>query len=502
AQSPVWGLVRAAQTEHPDRFLLVDTDTDAEPGPCPEPQVAIRAGRTYVPRLSRVDGSAGAAVGFDPGGTVLITGGSGRLGAILAHHLVRRHGVRHLLLASRAGRADPLVAELAEHGATVTAAACDVSDQQAAAELVARVPAEHPLTAVLHLAGVLDDSLVTDLTAEQLTRVLRPKVDGAWHLHEATRHLDLAAFVLFSSFAGTAGSGGQGNYASANAYLDALAVHRRARALPAVSLAWGLWAQGTGMTAAGPVRHSGSAVRPLATDHALVLFDAALASGRPTVAPVRLDPGALRRLAGAGALPPLLQGLVPAPARADAGPATGEALASRLAGLSMQERRALLLDLVRGAVAAIAGYDRPQRVEPDQPLKSIGFDSLAALQLRNRLNHATGLRLPATVVFDHPTPAALADWLGMTLAPEPDRQPVLASLDGLVAAVRAAPPDEEVRALLASTLERMLAELRPSPAESQPSDAWLESASADELLAFIDRDLGRAPRPRGDIGGR
>ncbi|MYX97211.1 SDR family NAD(P)-dependent oxidoreductase, partial [Streptomyces sp. SID486] len=270
AAAAVWGLVRSAQAEHPDRFVLLDLDGQELSGDTlesvlasGEPQIAMRSGEALAPRLARTTatpltepgsgpdsepGSAAAPHGtWNPDGTVLLTGATGTLGALVARHLVTEHGVRHLLLVSRRGRTAPGAAELADSltglGATVTVAACDAADRAGLAELLRTVPAEHPLTAVVHAAGVLDDGVIESLTPDQVEAVLRPKVDAAVHLHELTRDLDLAAFVLFSSAAGTFGGAGQGNYAAANAFVDALAAHRRAHCLPAVSLGWGFWAE-------------------------------------------------------------------------------------------------------------------------------------------------------------------------------------------------------------------------------------------------------------------
>ncbi|WP_345198663.1 type I polyketide synthase, partial [Streptomyces lavendulae] len=303
AQAAIWGLVRSAQSENPGRFVLVDLDRDAASVRAlpallasGEEQFAVRGGSVLVPRLVRAETPASLddpSPAFTAGGTVLVTGASGLLGRHVARHLVTGHGVRDLLLVSRsgaraAGMAE-LEAELAERGARVTVAACDVADRDALARLLAEVPAEHPLTGVVHVAGVTDDGIVTGLTAERIDRVFRPKVDAALHLDELTRDMELSAFVLFSSAAGVFGAAGQGNYAAANCFLDALAQQRRAAGLPAVSLAWGLWAESSGITGAlgdadrGRMARSG--VLPLATDEALGLFDAATARPQSTVVP-------------------------------------------------------------------------------------------------------------------------------------------------------------------------------------------------------------------------
>ncbi|MFE2042421.1 type I polyketide synthase, partial [Streptomyces sp. NPDC059477] len=346
--------------------------------------------------------------------TVLLTGATGALGQILARHLVAEHGVRHLLLLSRSGATDALAAELTALGAQVTSAACDVADRAALAAVLDAVPEDRPLTAVIHAAGVLADGVLTSLTPERIDAVFRPKVDAAWHLHELTADRDLSAFVLFSSSAATLGSPGQANYAAANAYLDALAVHRRTLGLPAHSLAWGLWARAGGMTgdldANDLTRIARGGVAALETEEGVALFDAALRADHPAVLPVKLDLAALR--AQGDTLAPLFRALVPvrrAGAATGQAPAAGaDALRERLAALLAAEREPFLTELVRGQVATILGYRSAQDVGRTLAFRELGFDSLAAVELRNRLTAATGLRLPAGLVFDHPTPAELA----------------------------------------------------------------------------------------------
>ncbi|MFE6780564.1 SDR family NAD(P)-dependent oxidoreductase, partial [Streptomyces sp. NPDC057676] len=417
----VWGLVRTAQTENPGRFVLVDTDMDADanadadteaPGAdadtlssalaTGEPQLAIRNGETYVARLARVrpeHTASSRTPSFGPGSSVLVTGASGVLGGVVARHLVVRHGVRDLVLVSRGGDVGLLGDELTELGARVVVVACDVSDRGALAELLA----EYVVSAVVHVAGVLDDGVVESLSPARVDAVFGAKVDAAWGLHELTRGLDLSAFVLFSSAAGTFGNAGQGNYAAANAFLDALAQHRRAQGLPATSLAWGLWAGGDGMGA----QLAESGVAGLSHDEGLELFDAAVNGADPVVVPMRLD---LRALRTAATVPPLLSGLVRTTSRraAESGADPAGALRDRLTPLTEDERARVLLDLVRTQAALVLGHPGPEAVAPDEAFGELGFDSLTALDLRNRLNTATGLRLPATLVFDHPTPTALA----------------------------------------------------------------------------------------------
>ncbi|TCO60869.1 type I polyketide synthase [Actinocrispum wychmicini] len=364
--------------------------------------------------------------GLDPDGAVLITGGTGTLGAELARHLVAHHDVGHLVLAGRRGAQAPGATDLAEEltamGALVTLAECDVSDRQAVADLVAGLP---NLTAVVHAAGVLDDAIVTALTPDHIDHVFAPKVDAAWHLSEATEHLDLSAFVLFSSVAGTVGTGGQANYAAANSFLDGLAQHRASRGLAASSLAWGLWEQSSGMTGhmaeADRLRMRRTGVAPMSTEQGLALFDAALRASRPQLVTAKLDLTAM-----AADAPPLFRGLVRAPARraAQAAEPFSESFVDRLAGLTEAERDSALLDLVRGHAAAILGRGSASDIDSTRPFKDFGFDSLTAVELRNRLGKATGLRLPPTLVFDFPTPKVLAEHLREELLPdtEPDEE--------------------------------------------------------------------------------
>ncbi|MHA4820045.1 type I polyketide synthase [Streptomyces aculeolatus] len=430
--APVWGLLRSAQSEHPDRIVLVDDDPgqgsslDAADAvraalAAGEPQVAIRGGGFLAPRLTRIEPDRPAAL--DPEGTVLVTGASGTLGGQVAAHLVAAHGVRRLLLVSRRGQEAPgageLRAELAGLGAEVAFAACDVADADALAGALDAIPAEHPLTAVVHAAGVLDDATVGELTPAQLDAVLRPKTDGAWHLHRLTADRPRVAFVLFSSFASVVGTPGQANYAAANSFLDALAQHRRARGLPAVSLAWGLWEQGgmgESLDRAARARIARAGVRAMAASRALALLDTALRSPVALAAPVVLDRPALRAQSRAGTLPAVLRTQAPAPAAPAAGsadaaaPAAADPLAG-LAALGRAEQDRTLLALVRRTAVLALGLPEGESVSPGQTFRDLGFDSLTAVEMRNRLSAATGRRLPATAVFDHPTPQALADHL-------------------------------------------------------------------------------------------
>ena len=359
---------------------------------------------------------------LDREGTVLITGGTGGLGAVVAEHLAREHGVRHMLLVSRRGRdtagAGELRARLADLGCEATVAACDVSDRAALADLLAAIGPERPLTAVVHAAGTFADSMIESLDRATLDGVMRPKSGAARWLDELTAGLDLAAFVLFSSVAGTFGLLGQGNYAAANAYLDALAQRRRAAGLPATSVAWGVWEHDAGMTSRLSRRDverlkQGTRQRVLPTAQALTLLDAALGHREPLLVAVPLDLGTLRAQARSGLLPALLSDLVRTPARRmPARPAgSGGSLAQQLAVAAADERDGLVLELVCAQAAAALGHASADAVQPDRPFKELGFDSLGSVVLRNRLAQVTGLRLPSTLVFDHPTPVAMATFL-------------------------------------------------------------------------------------------
>ncbi|MGC1851645.1 MAG: type I polyketide synthase, partial [Solirubrobacterales bacterium] len=353
--------------------------------------------------------------GIDPERTVLISGATGGLGALTARHIAKSHGARHLLLLSRRGLkaegAEELQQELEELGAEVEIVACDVSERKALEKLLDSISKEHPLGAVIHCAGTLDDATVETLTAEQIERVFAAKVDATWNLHELTEEADLSAFVLFSSAAGTLGGPGQANYAAANVFLDTLAQRRGAEGLPATSIAWGLWERegmGSGLTETDLARMRRGGIEPISDEQGLALFDAALASPHPLSLAVPIEAAGLSALASVGALPPILSALVRTPRRRSA--ASGS-LAIKLASLPGPEREAHVLDLVRAEVAAVLGHGSAAEIEPEKAFGDLGFDSLAAVELRNRLSAICGLRLAATVVFDYPNSAALAEHL-------------------------------------------------------------------------------------------
>ncbi|AVZ76083.1 type I polyketide synthase [Streptomyces lunaelactis] len=429
AAAAVRGLVRSAQSENPGRIVQVDLDLDdndladlhqriAAAVATDEPQLAIRDGATVAPRLIRTTTVESTGKPFGDG-TALITGGAGGLGAVTARHLVTRHGVRRLLLASRRGLAAPgvaeLVTELTALGAAVRVAACDVSDHAAVAALLESVPAHESVTAVVHTAGVVDDGTIESLTAEQVDRVLAPKVDAAWHLHELTRDMDLSAFVLFSSAGPLLGGQGQGNYAAANAALDALAQARRSAGLPAHSLAWGLWKRGMAEALNDPgAEHLVRQIRtrlglsPIEPDTGMQMFDDALTTGEPMLMTALLDTPALTALGRLGTLPAVLRGLIHVPSR---GRIADSPLRQRLLDAPADQWEALIRNEVRAIAAAVLGHESADAIDPETPFTALGFDSLAGVEFRNRVTAATGVQLPATLVFDYPTAAAVAGFL-------------------------------------------------------------------------------------------
>ncbi|MGW2895274.1 SDR family NAD(P)-dependent oxidoreductase, partial [Streptomyces sp. NPDC001212] len=520
AASAVWGLVRSAQTENPGCFGLLDLDpavaassaglVEALMAGAEEPQLALRGAEVVAARLARygatsdatADGTSGT---FRTTGTVLVTGGTGGLGRLLARHLVATHGVRSLLLASRSGLeadgASKLVAELEELGAEVTVRACDVADREAVAALVAAAPQDRPLSAVVHTAGVLDDGVVGSLTPDRLATVLRPKADAVWHLHEATRGLDLDAFVVYSSVAGVFGGAGQANYAAANAFLDALMARRRADGLPGVSLAWGPWEQDSGMTGtlsdAEADRLARSGMPPLTVGQGHALFDAVVAGDRALALPVRLDLAVLR---ARGDVSALLRGLIRVPARraaARGAAPSADTLTRQLAGLGAQEQEEVLLKLVRGQAAAVLGHRDGSAIGAERQFQELGFDSLTAVEFRNRLNAATGLRLPATLLFDYPTTADVVRHLRGRLVTDDQAGAgsVLSALDALEKAIAGLSLDDadEHRRVTGriEVLRTKWAELgRTDSSGEDSSKDDLDGASDEDMFALLDDELG------------
>ncbi|KQY07095.1 polyketide synthase [Mycobacterium sp. Root135] len=444
-------------------------------------------------------------------GTVLITGGTGMAGASVARHVVATHDVRHLVLLSRRGPDAPgaaeLVSELTDAGAHVQVVAADAADRDALAKALAGIDHQHALSAVIHTAGVIDDAVVTSLTPERVDAVLRSKVDAAWNLHELTRDLDLSAFVMFSSMAGLVGASGQANYSAANAYLDALAAHRRANGLPAMSLGWGLWEQASGMTGhlqdVDLARLNRDGILALGLDDALALFDEALTVDEPFLVPARIDRVALRTKSSAGTLPPMFVELISGPARRQVGDSLAaaqsrSALSQRLSGLPTDEQFDLLLDLVRSHMATVLGLPNPQSIAPDLAFQDHGFDSLTAVELRNRLKAATGLTLSPTLIFDYPNPAAIAEYFRTQLVGEEQQGPATNSVDEELQRVVATIPIKRLRQ--AGVLDMLLnlaaqgsgADTAEAAASNEP-DRTQDIADMDLqdlLAAFSDDDAG------------
>ncbi|WP_199743985.1 type I polyketide synthase [Verrucosispora sp. FIM060022] len=423
AATALHGLARTATTEQPGRLVIVDLDDEPTPelltslAATGEPEIAVRAGTAYVPRAERVPTPPGPGPRLGAG-TVLVTG-LGSLGTLVATHLATRHGVRDLLVLSRSGPDTPaarqLIADLAAVGATARVVACDVADRDGLRAALAAAP---PINAVFHTAGTIDDGLIGDLDPDRLARVLRPKADAAAHLHELTRHLDLAAFVLFSSLAATIGGAGQGNYAAANAFLDGLAAYRHATGLPATSIAWGLWAGRSGITGdltdADRSRIARAGYQQIDPATGLTMLDTALRHPEPVLIGVPIDLTALR--ARPETVPAVLRSLLPPTVRREPADADRSAdTLTDLAGLSADERRDALTTLVRTVTADVLGRTGTDNLPADGTFTDLGIDSLLAVELRNRLAQRTDLALPATTVFDHPTPQALADYLHTSL---------------------------------------------------------------------------------------
>ncbi|MFF6976110.1 SDR family NAD(P)-dependent oxidoreductase, partial [Streptomyces tsukubensis] len=527
-QSLVWGLGRVVAQEHHARWGgLVDLAADRADGaagelliralgaPGRDDQMALRASGLLGRRVVRAP-AAGAAPGpgYRPRGTVLVTGGTGAVGGHVARWLARS-GVPHLVLASRRGEEAPgaaeLGAELAALGSRVTFAACDVSDRDALERLLDGISGDEPLTAVMHTAAVLDDGPVDRLDAERLERTLRVKVDTARHLHTLTEGLDLDAFVLFSSTSGMFAAAGQGNYAPGNAFLDAFALWRRERGLTAVSVAWGAWGGG-GMAEKRAVsallnRHGVPAMDPLLATAAL---EQVLTHGETAVAVANIDWGRFHTAFTAVRPSPLFEDVPEAAGTVDTG-AGGDAgdggtgpvdggFAGRLAAATGRARRLLLEDLVRRTAAAVLGYGEAAELDGGRALKEAGLDSVTAVELRNRLGAATGLQLPATLAFDHPTPRALAGFLDARAGSgssadsgssgEPHSE-ALAALERALAGPDAA--DGAVESVLPG-LRSLLGRLEAAAGDrrGRSPDADLDGATHEDVFALLDRELGRA----------
>lgn len=526
ASAAVWGLVRSAQSENPGRILIVDSDStdsglrgDIEDFVAVrrlaalalagnEPQSAVRSDVVHAPRLAAASGHAeepdrSTPVAAAAAGTILITGGTSGLGAMLADHLVRVHGVRSVLLASRSGPDNPAARELRgrleDQGAQVAVVACDVSDRTALAALLTHVPHDRPLTGIVHAAAVLEDSVVENMTPAQLTDVLAAKAYSAWHLHELTRDQDLELFVLYSSVAGIIGSPGQANYAAANAFLDGLATYRHTAGLPATSIAWGLWEDSTEMTAhvlstrTHADRMARLGIGILTAEQGLAFFDAAVAHRLPAVAASTWDTS---RLGGPHQeAPPVYRNLIAAVGQSRSSRKTsGRTLATELAGLPATERRERVLAAVRAHFAATLGHSDPDRIDVNLTFKELGFDSLTAVEVRNRLNAATGIVFPPTLVFDYPTPAVLVDHICERLTGSPEHEQ-RSDRDEVRTREPAAPEPT-------APVEEIVATFRRAMASNRAAAAFeLLRSAADLRAGFDDPDGARLPGPVGINGG-
>ncbi|WSI52624.1 type I polyketide synthase [Streptomyces cyaneofuscatus] len=505
-----WGLLRSAQAEAPDRIVLIDTGEETLSGDLlaavlasGEPQAALRDGALRVPRLRPATGVP-AAPAWNTHGTVLVTGAGGALADVFTRHLVTEHGVRHLLLLDHRPHGtwpDPrLLRDLEAAGAHVTAVRCDVADRQALEAALAAIPHEHPLTAVVHTAAVLDNAPLAALTPDRLGGVLRPTADAALHLHELTRDLDLTAFVLFSSSGAAIGAPGQANHAAAGAFLDALARRRAALGLPATCLAWGLWDLPGGINAALEETHHArftrEGFRHITPALGTQLFDAALTTATPSLVALPVDAAALRAHDRTPTVLHTLAGI--GTRRALRGPAdAAQAPGLHLEGLTPEEQHRRVLDLVRTEAAAVLGHGDAAAVDADRAFQELGFDSMTAVELRDRINQHTGIRLPATLAFDHPSPAALTEHVLTRLLPEhaaTGLPPAAAELERLEAALARLPHEGTERDEIVVQLQTLLSRLTETGAGTagRPQDVTglIESATADEIFALIDDQLG------------
>jgi len=534
AGAAVWGLAGAAQAENPDRLLLVDLPPTgaaadavqvlAAAGGSGESELAVRGDAAYRRRLVRAAAggpgqfntaaggpgqfnTAAGRQGPDPAatpshGTVLVTGGTGMLGGLVARHLASTGRASAVILASRSGPAAPgassLAASLAGRGTDVRVTACDTADRAALAGLLARIPDTDPLTGVVHTAGIADDGVIGSLTPARVDAVMRPKADAAWHLHELTRDTGLRQFIMFSSAAATFGGSGQANYAAANAFLDGLVSYRRAAGLPATSLAWGLWATASGISGhlsdADRARIARSGMGALTEAEGLSLFEMALTADDPVMVLMHTDDAVLSGRGDPWRLPALLRDLLYPNARraAEAGQAdTGAAaLRDRLAGAAADDQRAIVLDLVLPHAAAVLGYGSAASIEADREFHELGFDSLTAIELRNRLNAATGLCLSATLVFDYPTPAILADHIRREIMRDGISVSTLAleEVGKLERMIQNVPSDDAARADLTIRVRALLSALEGTHAAAAVDDD-LQAATAENIFELLDQEF-------------
>ncbi|HEX6528126.1 MAG TPA: SDR family NAD(P)-dependent oxidoreductase, partial [Streptosporangiaceae bacterium] len=517
-QAQVWGLGRVVALEQPKQWGglidLPDAVSDSSlarvaaalTGIGHEDQIAVRSSGTYVRRLVRAPlGDGPAEKPWRPHGTVLITGGTGGIGSHIARWSAR-NGAEHLLLTSRQGPDAPGAAELAvqltELGARVTIAPCDVTNRDALARLIANIPADVPLTAVVHTAGVAQQfTNVSDTSLEEFTAAISAKVIGATHLDELLGETNLDAFILFSSSAGVWGSGHNGAYAAGNSFLDSFAERRSARGRPTTAIAWGAWG-GDGMaTIDGIVEYMGRrGVRQMPPELAITAMTQAIEHNEASLTVADLDWGRFVRAFTSGRPSPLLDeipeaqhALEKADAGADAEPIR-TAITERLHDLSADGQTKLLLEAVCTEIAAVLRHSTTDTISTGKTFMELGFDSLTAIELRNRLASATGLKLGGSVIFDHPTPVGLARYLRAELLQDHDDDPtsIFAELDTLERSISRQTMQRQTATQIAEKLEDLARKLRHNldDAENVDSNDDLDSASAEEMFQLIDQELG------------
>ncbi|MFK0247937.1 type I polyketide synthase [Amycolatopsis azurea] len=512
-QAQVWGFGRVAALEHPHRWGgLLDlpaTLDDRTAGLLAavlagtgEDQVAIRTAGIHGRRLERAPRRGDAAAPWMSLGTALITGGTGAIGGRVAGLLAAR-GAERLVLASRTGPSEgvvALVAGLAAQGADVEVVACDAGNRPDLAGLLDRIAVTGPaLSSVVHAAGIGQFGAIADTDPAEAASVLAAKVEGARHLDELTRDADLDAFVLFSSISATWGSAMQSVYAAANAYLDALAENRAARGEPATSVAWGPWGGGGLTSEEGIAQLARGGFSILEPGQAIQVLAQLVDEGAAQTTVVDVDWATFAPTFTLRRRSPLVENLPEVRQALDdsaEGPAGdgGTDLAERLAGLSRAEQVRVLVSLVQAEAAAVLSYASADDVEATRAFSDLGFDSLTSVELRNRLGEATGLRLPATLLFDCPTPAAVADHLWSEQFQDEARPASLVEeVDRLGSLLTEAAPDEKTHELIAERLQSLLSRWTDAGARDGRANAAekLESASDDEIFDFIHTELGR-----------
>jgi Polyketide synthase modules and related proteins len=415
AQAPLWGLGKVVALEHPQLWGgMLDLAPDATSDEAAmlleeiwdsqgENQLAIRDGQRYVARLVRISQPTPQEVQLQPDGTYLITGGLGNLGLRVARWMVEQ-GARHLVLTGRrraSMQAEKLLSELERAGARVLVTRADVANQEDMVRALEEINASWPpLRGIIHAAGVLDDGILLQQNRERLTRVMAPKVNGAWNLHVLTQNLALDFLVLFSSAASLLGSPGQANYAAANTFLDALAHHRQFLGQPGLSLNWGQWAE-AGMAASLGDRHQARLVAqglsPIAPEQGLQVLKQVLKQAHAQIGVLPIDWSVFREQFPAGMPLSLLSELVPKAGSQEEAKQVSEQqhkLLQRLKRATASDRKELLVAYVQERITKILGLESSFRPAPQQSLNEFGFDSLMSTQLKNRFISELGVDMP------------------------------------------------------------------------------------------------------------